>query len=53
MNVELGDITEVGEETLAHDIQRRGPDNVDELKRSVAGIPAVRNSACSINASMT
>jgi hypothetical protein len=40
MNVELGDITEVGEETLAHDIQRRGPDNVDELKRSVAGIPS-------------
>jgi two-component system, NtrC family, sensor histidine kinase KinB len=40
MNVELGDITEVGEGTLAHDIQRRGRTMFDELKRSVAGIPS-------------
>lgn len=40
MNVELGDITEVGEETLAHDIQRRGRATFDELERSVAGIPS-------------
>ena len=40
MNVELGDITEVGDETLAHDIQRRGRTMFDELKRSVAGIPS-------------
>ena len=40
LNVELGDITEVGEETLAHDIQRRGQTMFDELKRSGAGIPS-------------
>jgi HAMP domain-containing protein len=40
MNVELGDMTEVGEETLAHDIQRRGRTIFDELKRSVAVIPS-------------
>ena len=40
MNVELGDITEVGEETLAHDIQRRGRETFDELERSLTGIPS-------------
>ena len=40
LNVELGDITEVGEDTLAHDIQRRGRTMFDELKRSGAGIPS-------------
>jgi two-component system, NtrC family, sensor histidine kinase KinB len=40
MNVELGDITEVGEGMLAHDIQRRGLTMFDELRRTVAGIPS-------------
>jgi two-component system, NtrC family, sensor histidine kinase KinB len=40
MNVELGDITEVGEGTLAHDIQRRGRATFDELQRTLTGIPS-------------
>jgi NtrC-family two-component system sensor histidine kinase KinB len=38
MNVELGDITEVGEGTLAHDIERRRRATFDELERSLTGI---------------
>jgi hypothetical protein len=39
INVELSDITEVGEDALAHDIQRRGQRISSELSRGLPGIP--------------
>jgi NtrC-family two-component system sensor histidine kinase KinB len=39
INVELNDITEVGEEALARDIQKRGLRIFDELSRGPAGKP--------------
>lgn len=39
INVELGDITEVGEDALAHDIQRRGQRIFSELSRGLPGTP--------------
>ncbi len=39
INVELSDITEVGEDALAHDIQRRGQRIFSELRRGLPGIP--------------
>lgn len=39
INVELGDITEIGEDALARDIQRRGQQIFGELNRGLPGTP--------------
>jgi two-component system, NtrC family, sensor histidine kinase KinB len=39
INVELSDITELGEDALAHDIQRRGQRIFSELSRGLPGTP--------------
>jgi hypothetical protein len=39
INVELSDITEVSEDALAHDIQRRGQRIFSELSLGLSGIP--------------
>lgn len=45
INVELADITEVGEDALAHDIQRRGQQLFAELQRGTPGTPSAQEFA--------